>query len=788
MRAVGKNEGAETNSTNRKRNTYVTHLDQTDSKSGGSKGNLRNTAAEDEKKFTEGKKLHQDNDPVNTTADPADSSEIEDGTKNPVLYENMPLPREKVHMPTSTKLGHPECEEAALSIRRHYRELKSRILIESICDYCIQSRILTERNYEDIMRGSFPRHARVDILLQILLRKRGQKVFAAFCRALRGTGVKDLADKLEKSIGTVSEKPYIRDWSTDGIMKVWPGIVDVLLEELQPEYILDFFMQENIFSVDEYEEIFWSMGRRREMTKTLLVTMKKHLPDAMFVLLYALKEVDEENTDIAERLEELIETVNKGHDDYKNCGAKHSNTDVQLVTVHEPAFTDSAPSSSKPRYSVEISVKKDGNVLEKVEVAIDKYMQNAGADGLLEQLLSLTGCELTGSELGCVIVHLLPHSKYAFEKLSTFCQNGEIVNFVLNLLREKDICSSLSGGEIYIDIKLKYNEGEFEPKEDEEIGVEMETDLISAIKDNWSFLCEELDVKMLIRRFNKKTVFTDQETTDIEGRAAKDRHEATDFFLKLLLRKGPRGIEFLMNALKEKNNVRILKRLQRSGPVYQNPDAVKENLLVHFESIVEEIDPSQFKDTFVDRNILDKKFFTDLRAKHPRRRCRAALFLREVLNKGNRAIYALLDVMTEMDCDVLLAKLIPTEENLKVQKQERKEAAHINEPMAMETFNEPSPDKLMWSCCLKVHVDIKGEDETKSDGSIDKEESLYENVQLDEGFGSTEDEPFKPVCYKGLDQTTRYTITRSECNLSCIPQSAAVSLRNEVVTDGEYGT
>ncbi|KAK3611740.1 hypothetical protein CHS0354_037321 [Potamilus streckersoni] len=100
----------------------------------------------------------------------------------------------------------------------------------------------------------------------------------------------------------------MRDWSESEVLNSWPRIEEFLMDELQPEYILSFFVQENIFSVDEYEEVFWSMGRRVEMTNALLKTMKKHLPDALFVLLYALEEVDEENKHIVKELERLVTT------------------------------------------------------------------------------------------------------------------------------------------------------------------------------------------------------------------------------------------------------------------------------------------------------------------------------------------------------------------------------------------------------------------------------------------------------------------------------------------------
>ncbi|KAL3867970.1 hypothetical protein ACJMK2_040812 [Sinanodonta woodiana] len=586
------------------------------------------------------------------------------------------------------------------------------------------------------MDGPYARHARVDILLQTMLRKKSKKVFTAFNLALRMTGCHDLADKLENTKGVVSGKPYMRDWSSDIILNAWPQIETYLMDELQPEYILDFFMQENIFSVDEYEEVFWSMDRRVEMRKKLLYKMKNHLPDALFVLLYALKEVDEEeNTEMVAELEKLVLTGKDQQEASGTCHEKQPNTDVHLVTGHKATFSLTVPLSKNPVRAVRLTIEREGNVMENVEIEIDKYMNNTDAGGLLQVLLPLTGCEITKSERRCVTIHLRPHSKHAFDKLFEFCKKGGLENFVLNLMREKEIFNSLPSGELCIKIEVQYHEGELEAKAAEE----PETDWTKPVRDNWSFLCEELDVQNLIRCSITKTMFTDQETTELEGSAAKDRHGAADYFLKCLLKKGPAGVNFLMDALREKKKMKILNRLHKSDPLYQNPQAVKENIIVHFESIVQEIDPTQFKDTFVDRNILDRKFFTDLREKHLRRRCRAALFLREVLNKGNRAIYALLDVMTDMGYDGLLAKLMSPEENLLHSNQQKKD--QMKEDIVMKGSNRSSPEGFIWSRCLKINVDKKVKDETNEQGSSSqKEEPIYINFPWDtrdEGIGET---------------------------------------------------
>ncbi|KAK3611739.1 hypothetical protein CHS0354_037320 [Potamilus streckersoni] len=664
---------------------------------------------------------------------------VEDGVEYRLstAYINLKFLREQGYIPRKRKSGRPECEAAVASLRRHYRELKRRVCIQSVCDHFIKDGVLQEFDLENIMRGSYPRHARVDILLQIMLRKKSQKDFRAFNRALRKTGCEDLADKLENTDGVDPDKPYMRQWSLKEVLNAWPGIEEFLMDELQPEYILDFFMQENIFSVDEYESVFWSLGRRVEMTRTLLKKMKKNLPEALFVLLYALEEVDKDNKNMVEELEKIFAQGKEGQEAPENC----------------------LPSSPTPVSTVRLTVEKEGIGTENVEIEINKYVNNTNSACLLEIFLPPTGCEIMKSELGCVTIYLRPHSKYAFDKLSMFCKSGGLKNFVLNLMRETDIFSSLPDGELCVNIQVQYQVGELEAEDAEEI----ETDLIKSIKDDWSFLCEELDVQALISSSLNKALLTHEETAKLKGHAATNRHEDADYFLNCLLKKGQAGVNFLMDALKENKNMRIINRLQKSDSLYRNPKVIKENLIVHFESIVQEIDPSQFNDTFVDRNILDRKFFTDLKEKHLRRRCRAALFLREVLNKGNRAIHALLDVLTQMGYEELVSNLIESK------KQEK--ADDLKEDKEMTASDASSPKGFTWSCCMKVNVEKKEKDETKqqTSGCSEKEEPIYMNLQwndVDEGIGGAEEElPINLRSKDGMGQTNR-PVTHPESSLS----------------------
>ncbi|KAL3867972.1 hypothetical protein ACJMK2_040814 [Sinanodonta woodiana] len=681
-------------------------------------------------------------------------------------YANLPFLRQQGHIPNRKKSRHPKCKAELASIRRHYRELKRRVCIQSICDHFIRDGILLEYDLENIMRGSYPRHARVDILLQIMLRKKSQEDFKAFNRALRETGCQDLADKLENTDVEVPDKPYMRQWSSKEVLNAWPIIEEYLMEELQPEYILDFFMQENIFSVDEHEEVFWSLGKRVEMTRTLLEIMKKKLPEALFVLLFALEEVNKDNKNMVEELETLFAEGKDGPEAPENCRTKQANTDDCLVAVHEDSFSVTVPLSLTPVSTVRLTVEKEGIVMENVEIEINNYLNNADGACLLQVFLPPTGCEIIKSERGCVTIYLRPHSKYACDKLSRFCQSGGLKDFVLNLMHETDIFSSLPDGEVCINIQVQYQVGELEAEDAEEIN----TDLVQSIKDNWSFLCEELDVKALISSSLRKAVLTDDEIGKFKGHTATNRHEDADYFLKCLLKKETAGIQFLMNALEEKQNWKIINRLQKTHPLHGNPKVTKENLIVHFESIVQEIDPSQFMETFVDRKILDKKFFTDLRQKHLRRRCRAALFLKEVLNKGNRAIYALVDVMADMGYDELAAKLVSLEENL-LKSNQQKSADDRKEDAVMKV-SDVSSRGFTWSCCMKVNVKKKETDETKqqmSGSSSKNEEPIYMNVRrndVDEGIGGVEADSFLTLRSKeGLSQTNR-PVTQPESSLS----------------------
>ncbi|KAK3611741.1 hypothetical protein CHS0354_037322 [Potamilus streckersoni] len=659
-------------------------------------------------------------------------------------YENV-----EVHRDYSGAKGssvYPDHLDAAadISIRRYYRELKNRISVKEVCDHLIQNKVLGQIDWEDIK--SIDQQLRsADKLLQIILRK-NQSAYEVFLNALRSTDLKDLADKLQRPAPTMTERPWMRAWDENVIFKVWPKIEAFLMKELLPQYIIDFFMQENIFSVDEYETIFKCCGERVKMVKKLVDAIYLKLPSSLFVLVYALEEIDnekEENKGSVNFIAKELETIIRDGSSLENI-PKSDGEEKIIITVRnkmepEESWTAKAPLSRYGRFTLKIDLRKYGQPLD--TGAIEIFINTAGIGNTVQlSLEKSTDCKFTSAEHGCVIVHLWPKSKEAYQKLTEFCKKDEIQTFVMDLLREKDIISSIPEGELSIDLKVNY----YEEAEETEETREPQKNLIQLIKDNRSFLREKTDVQTLITESleNKmlKKLFNDLEITQLKRLLEKNRIEAADFFLTCLLDKDPKKTQSYINILSVKTKTKIFERLQKSESMYRNSQAIKENIIKHFELIADEIDPCQFEDIFMDREILNKTFFKDLRKRHSRRRAQAASFLEAVLRKGGRAVFALVDVLREMGCGELVEKLTTSTFNAKLSKptQQRKARICQNERMDyvnVEVYHGTTPEVLMWSCCMTIIVEKKQKDEKNtaaSDISNTDKEKIYENWQNEE--------------------------------------------------------
>ncbi|KAL3863075.1 hypothetical protein ACJMK2_004852 [Sinanodonta woodiana] len=128
---------------------------------------------------------------------------------------------------------------------------------------------------------------------------------------------------------------------------------------------------------------------------------------------------------------------------------------------------------------------------------------------------------------------------------------------------------------------------------------------------------------------------------------------------------------------------------------------IKENLLLQYEYVADEIDPLHFAEIFVSRGILDESFFKKL--KHYRRGKRAVLFLNKVLEKGKDALYALTEDLKNKGCEDLVNKLCFAHGRSKEQWNKGNLDGNLIQVELEVTYKYF--EDLMWSCRLRCEAE-----------------------------------------------------------------------------------
>ncbi|KAK3593371.1 hypothetical protein CHS0354_021941 [Potamilus streckersoni] len=331
-----------------------------------------------------------------------------------------------------------------------------------------------------------------------------------------------------------------RNYTGNELLEAWPSIEEYLLEELSPEYIWTFFNEENILSAEECTTM--CQLRRRQALEMLLQSIKVKLPEAFLCLLRALNETGQEK-----KIEEIQKLLTLAHD-------------------QEPK----EPAPDMAYYTLKLELLKDGNTVHDTEMKTRGYF-NSGRIMLQYDLKSVC----LKWEHGSVIVHLQPLKRHTKETLAFFCRHGGMKDFVLDLLKKKDIFASLPEGEMTIHMQVCCYDKESE----------------------------------------------DGQYGDITQMAGKDVLSPHDGFT-----------------------------------VTDDLQLIRKNLLLQYGSVVEEIEPLHFQDTFVAEGIWETDYSEKLK-NLKRRRARAADFLNKVMDKGNKALVALVLALRKSGNDYVTDRL-----------------------------------------------------------------------------------------------------------------------------------
>ncbi|XP_060580669.1 uncharacterized protein LOC132737403 isoform X2 [Ruditapes philippinarum] len=200
-------------------------------------------------------------------------------------------PMEEINMPP-VKRGLAKENES--HIKRNFRYLKDELDVDcGLIDYFIQEDIFTE-DQVDAISSAGSRRRKVDCFLRMLLRSK-DSAYDHFFHVLSEFGYDHVRTFLESNCSNQT----IDLENGTALCNNAPWIIIethkvVILEQLEPDSIVDYFLQYEEFTVDEYESVISFPTRRAKAEKLLEILLyANHMPRGYYVFIRALEDTTE---------------------------------------------------------------------------------------------------------------------------------------------------------------------------------------------------------------------------------------------------------------------------------------------------------------------------------------------------------------------------------------------------------------------------------------------------------------------------------------------------------------
>ncbi|KAK3593366.1 hypothetical protein CHS0354_021934 [Potamilus streckersoni] len=491
--------------------------------------------------------------------------------------------------------------DTAESLKEEYEQLRQQ-LTERFAD--LENKLETikievKEQHEKYQELHKARLDKVEKNVQVILmqrKKRKRKRKTARKRISKyGTSVNPVQRRPESDVlRSLQTSSTACNYTEKELLDAWQSIEEYLLEELAPKNLLTYFKDENILSAEECTSM--CLLSRSQAAEMLLECMKAKLPESFWCLLHAFNETKQEVIvlGLRQKIEEIQKLLNM----------------AQSQVPNEPA-------PDMAYYTLKLELLKDGNTVHDTEMKTRGFFDR----GRIVFQYDLKSESLKW-EHGSVIVHLRPLKRHSKETLAFFCRHGGMKDFVLDLLKKKDIFASLPEGEMTIHMQVCCYDTEFED-------------------------------------------------ADVKGRDVTQMAEK--------------------NILSPHDSFRVT----------DDPHVIRQNLLFQYEYLLEEIEPLQFQDTFVTTGIWDTSLLEKLKML-TKRRARAADFLKQVLDKGNTAIAALVHALRNSGNNKVAEGLCTVQEMSAQFRDEGQIDGSIE--VIQEELITDDQECVLWSCHLNVEV------------------------------------------------------------------------------------
>ncbi|XP_053401561.1 uncharacterized protein LOC128557673 isoform X2 [Mercenaria mercenaria] len=475
-------------------------------------------------------------------------------------------------------------------IKRNFRYLKEELDVDcGLLDHFIQENIFTNDQVESIISAG-SRRRKSDCLLRMLLRCK-ENAYAQFMDFLTATKCGHIREVLESET-----KQKRLDFGTCTVLDSFKALNAIvthkaeIIDQLEPDNIVDFFIQYEEFTIDEYECIISQLTRRNKAEKLMeILTTGNHMPQGYHILLKALNDTEEQY------LLQLLSLNNEN---------KPDDNEVLIKTTIIAKIKNWNDGKRQKKQTEEYVV--DAVNMDNVEFEIN------------DVLFSDTRCLIKSVDKGSIIIRVKGCGHGSLKQLMDSGYKKGLER-VLKVIYSHPKVHKYVGRDAILVTDVEYLQTVNEDKIKEK-----KFSCKEIVSTNRAFLVEELDPII----FMQLDMFTKGEAEAVRIERVSSRAKATRRMIEIVLAKTEDEVRKFMTEIKLRKEF-VWKHICPK----EFQDDSEEALISGYEILVENICPSLISDYCIEKGLLPNymQFVSTARP----RSVRAKFILQEIMKKGH---------------------------------------------------------------------------------------------------------------------------------------------------------
>ncbi|XP_052770363.1 uncharacterized protein LOC128210207 isoform X2 [Mya arenaria] len=476
-------------------------------------------------------------------------------------------------------------------ILKNFRYLKRELEPDPLIDRFVQDDYFDDFHIDTL--ASEPRKImKNDVFLRMLLRLPSE-AFKKFLEYLSEQDVQQdyIRVRLESSVEeNTFDLPGVQ-FSLPDVKQNLVAYKNLLLEQLEPELIADFFLEFEVLTVSEYEDVIQPFLSRREKCKLLLHLISsgrpEHEEEGYKVLVFALKEI--KRNDLADLLTQHDNFPTQGTHDASSHERKACTR--QLKVVSEPTNCDKTSLSAINEHvtgnrDLYLLVRVKGLGREHEERIIDE-LKTSGMQSLNGHLILHASAVVQKIDRGSIIFEIhICNSRY---RASIGNHGFSIVKTVVELvemaLNQQGVARILSPSEIKLQISIK-------PLFTSSLGDSGKPFRLIKHRDH---LADNIQVHTFLDSMLRERIsFSKDELSAMYFRRGKSSKDANYMLIDHVVTKKKIAIAAFTDTLKKTNRTLYATLLPEFPPRHESDKRIYQiarNMEGYFEDLLDNISP-----------------------------------------------------------------------------------------------------------------------------------------------------------------------------------------------------